>query len=273
MNPIGKQRKERWQEEAEFFDEWANVSAQSLRPIDPLTIRRYSSPRLRRRFNIECRFRVLGSLAGKQVLDVGCGDGINAVLLAKLGAHVTGIDISPKAVELAQRRAEVSGVAGQTRFLCSPLETVDLLPESFDVVWGDAVLHHLIAEMDGVLRKLVSWTKPRGVLLFAEPINLNHTLRRIRFMIPVKTEATPDERPLEAGEIRLLRSHIPDLHVEPFTLLSRLDRFVLENHNYERSAWPRRGISNLLAMIDYVALRIPGIGNLAGTAVMYGHPR
>src|SRR5437762_12468076 len=118
MDPITKKREERWQQEAEFFDEWADVAAHSLQPIDPLSLHRYGSSRLRRRFNIEYRFRVLGSLAGKKVLDVGCGDGINAVLLAKLGAEVTGIDISPKAIELAERRAEISGVAGQTRFLC-----------------------------------------------------------------------------------------------------------------------------------------------------------
>src|SRR5260221_3514439 len=273
MDPTSEKREERWEKEVKFFDEWADRSAQSVRPIDPLAVRRYSSPRLRRRFSKEYRFRVLGSLDGKQVLDVGCGDGMTAVLLAKLGARVTGIDISPRAVDLARRRAEVSGVSEQTRFLCSPLETADLAPQSFDVIWGDMILHHLIGELDGVLRKLRSWTKPQGLLLFAEPINFNQTLRRIRFLIPVKTEVTPDERPLEAAEIRLLAGHIPDLRLEPFTLLGRLDRFILDKMNYERSAWPRRTAVSLLATIDHFALRIPGLRSLAGTSVLYGHPR
>src|SRR5260221_463515 len=77
MDPTSEKREERWEKEVKFFDEWADRSAQSVRPIDPLAVRRYSSPRLRRRFSKEYRFRVLGSLDGKQVLDVGCGDGMN----------------------------------------------------------------------------------------------------------------------------------------------------------------------------------------------------
>jgi 2-polyprenyl-3-methyl-5-hydroxy-6-metoxy-1,4-benzoquinol methylase len=264
-------REERWRKEAQFFDEWAGRAAQDVRPIDPLTVARYRSPR--RRFNKEFRFRVLRSLEGKQVLDVGCGDGTNAVLLASLGANVTGIDVSPKAIELAARRAELSGVADRTRFLCSPLETADLAPRSFDLIWGDAILHHLLAELDQVLPKLAGWAKPGGILLFSEPVNFNRTLRRIRFLVPVTTEATPDERPLEPGEIRLLEKYIADLRVARFTMLGRLDRFVLANYNYERSAWPRRAISNILAVIDYAALRLPGLASLAGTAVLYGRPR
>src|ERR1700735_4748987 len=125
--PAGeKKREERWREEAQFFDEWADRAAGEVRAIDPLALKRYSSPHLRRRFNKEFRFRVLGSLRGKRVLDVGCGDGVNAVLLASLGAEVTGIDVSPKAIDLATQRAKLSGVASSTRFLCSPLENADL---------------------------------------------------------------------------------------------------------------------------------------------------
>jgi 2-polyprenyl-3-methyl-5-hydroxy-6-metoxy-1,4-benzoquinol methylase len=272
--PAGeKKREERWREEAQFFDEWADRAASEVRAIDPLALKRYSSPHLRRRFNKEFRFRVLGSLRGKRVLDVGCGDGVNAVLLASLGAEVTGIDVSPKAIDLATQRAKLSGVAASTRFLCSPLENADLAPRSFDIVWGDAILHHLLAELDQVLPKLASWVKPGGTLLFSEPVNFSSTLRRLRFMVPVKTEATPDERPLEPAEIETLEKYISDAQVERFALFSRLDRFVLPDHNYERSSPARRAVSSLLATIDYAILRIPGLGRLAGTAVIYGHPR
>lgn len=274
MNDAGdKPREERWREEARFFDEWALRAAGVARPIDPLVLARYGSPRLRRRFNKEFRFRVLGALAGKRVLDVGCGDGNNALLLASLGAQVTGIDVSPKAIELAAKRAEISGVSASTRFLCGPLETADFPEAFFDVIWGDAILHHLLAELDRVLPRLTAWAKPEGLMLFSEPVNFNPTLRRIRFMVPVKTEVTPDERPLEPPEVHLLSKYIADLQVEPFAMLGRLNRFVLANYNYERASWPRRTISNILAAIDYATLRTPGFRSLAGTAVLYGHPR
>ncbi|MFL5636362.1 MAG: class I SAM-dependent methyltransferase [Gemmatimonadaceae bacterium] len=264
-------RQERWHSEAEFFDEWAAKAAQDITPTDPLALRRYSPP-LRRKFHKEFCFRLIGSLKGKSVLDVGCGDGANAVLLARLGATVTGIDISPKAIELAWKRAEIDSVKDSVRFCCSPLETADFSPASFDIIWGDFILHHLLAELDSVAYKLTEWAKPGAILLFREPINFNNALRKLRFMLPVKHDATPDERPLEPADVEIVRRHIPDLRVKPFNLLGRLDRFVLPTQNYERSPWPRRAVSNSLATLDYFLLSLPGVNRLGGTAVMYGHP-
>jgi len=265
-------RQERWKSEAKFFDEWAAKAAQHITPTDPLAIRRYSTP-LRRKFNKEFRFLLMGSLRGKSLLDVGCGDGENAVMLAQLGALVTGIDISPKAIDLAWKRAEMNGVKDSVRFCCSPLESADFPQNSFDIIWGDAILHHLIAELDRVVHKLTEWAKPGALLLFGEPTNFNNALRKFRFMLPVKTDATPDERPLEPADLEIVRRHIPDLQVKPFRLFGRLDRFILPTDNYERSAWPRRAVSNFLATLDYFLLSLPGIKQLGGTAVMCGHPR
>jgi 2-polyprenyl-3-methyl-5-hydroxy-6-metoxy-1,4-benzoquinol methylase len=263
-------QQQRWDTEARFFDEWAARAGDTTKPVDPRTLARYGARSPRRRFNKEFRFRLLGDLRGRRVLDVGCGDGSNAVLLAKLGADVTGIDVSPKAIELAKRRAEINGVAERTTFVCQPLEQTIFGAASFDVIWGDAVLHHLIGELDAVVEALVKWTKPGGMLLFSEPVNFSPALRRLRFMIPVHTDATPDERPLEPAEIAVLRAHIPGMQVALFTMLGRLDRFVLRDYNYEGSAMPRRIVSSLLASADFVALRLPGLRKLAGTAVMWG---
>jgi 2-polyprenyl-3-methyl-5-hydroxy-6-metoxy-1,4-benzoquinol methylase len=267
----GNFRQERWKSEAEFFDAWAVKAAHHVTPTDPLAIRRYSH-RLRRKFNKEFRFLLMGSLRGKSLLDVGCGDGSNAVMLAQLGAFVTGVDISTKAIDLAWKRADINGVKDSVRFCCSPLETADFAQNSFDIIWGDAILHHLIAELDSVVRKLTQWAKPGALLLFGEPINFNNTLRKFRFMLPVKTDGTPDERPLEPAEIEIVRRYIPDLRVRPFNLFGRLDRFILPTASYERSSWPRRAVSNSLATLDYFLLSLPSIDQLGGTAVMYGHP-
>ena len=260
----------RWQREAAFFDQEAEAAMSRVRPVDPATIRRYGELR-RRRFSKEYRFRVLGQLKGKSVLDVGCGDGENAMNFAKLGAHVTGIDISPKAIELARKRAEVNGVSALTEFLCSPLETANLPAHSFDVVWGDAVLHHLIPDLDNVMQRLVSWAKPGAVVMFAEPMNLSPWLRKLRLMLPITTDATPDERPLERMEIEIIKRYLPDLHMRHFGLFDRFTRFVLEDYNYEGSSLPRRAVTNVFNWIDYVVLSLPGAKRLGGTSVMYGH--
>jgi 2-polyprenyl-3-methyl-5-hydroxy-6-metoxy-1,4-benzoquinol methylase len=262
----------RWQREAAFFDQEAEAAMSRVEPVNPATIKRYGELR-RRRFSKEYRFRVLGPLEGKSVLDVGCGDGENAMNFSKLGARVTGIDISPKAIELARKRADVNQVTSLTDFICSPLETADFSERSFDVIWGDAVLHHLIPDLDNVMQRLVVWAKPGAVVMFGEPLNLSPWLRKLRLKLPIKTDATPDERPLEAKEIEIIRQYLPDLYVRHFSLLDRLNRFVLKDYDYERSSLPRRAVTNVLTGIDYVILSLPGLKRLGGTSVMYGHVR
>jgi 2-polyprenyl-3-methyl-5-hydroxy-6-metoxy-1,4-benzoquinol methylase len=263
----------RWEKEADFFDAVAHRRLQEVQPIDPLALARYGATRPRRRFNLEYRFRLLGNLQGREILDAGCGDGTNSILLASLGARVSGVDISAASIDLATRKALTNGLEGSTRFICSPLETADLPSNSFDVVWGDAILHHVIPDLDSLLAHLVNWAKPGGLVLLAEPVNLSQSLRWLRLKLPIKTEATPDERPLEAKELLLIRKRLPGLQVRHFSLLSRLNRFILVNHNYERSPWPRRALSNALAMVDYGLLSLPGIRNLGATAVIFSYVR
>ena len=263
---------QRWKQEVEFFDREAQQAMDRLVPMDPRIIERYGKLR-RRRFNKEYRFRVLGPLAGKKVLDVGCGDGLNAMNLAKLGANVTGIDISPGAIEVAKRRAEINGVTDRTRFVCSPLETSDFQKGEFDIVWGDAILHHLIADLDSVMAKVASWAKPDGIIIFSEPISLSKSLRRFRMMLPIKTDATPDERPLERAELDIVARHMSNMQVRYFSIFTRLSRFVLVDSDYEGSTAPRRMIYNLLALADYAILSVPFFKPLAGSAVFSGRAR
>ena len=261
-------RQSRWSTEASFFDRVANEKSNQHLQLDPLTVRRYAMPSLRRRFHPEYRFRVLGSLSGKDVLDAGCGDGSNSVLLAKLGARVTGVDVSRASVELAKKRAAVNGLEASTRFTCSPLETANLPPNSFDVIWADCILHHVIPELEAVLRSFRAWAKPGATVILSEPINLNPALRKLRLAMPIRTHHTPGERPLESPEIRIIRQHFPTLRIRHFAMFGRLSRFILSRQNYERSALGRRIIANSIALVDYGLLSLPYIRNSAGIAVM-----
>lgn len=268
-----KTREDRWKEEAGFFDQAARRTDTAALAIDPMAFRRYTRPVLRRRFSKEYRFRMMGHLEGKRVLDVGCGDGLNAVLFARMGARVTGIDISPGALEVAQRRAEVNGVAGRVTFIGSPIERADFAPGSFDVIWGDGILHHVLDELPLVMDRLVRWAHAGSLVIFSEPVNLSGWLRRVRQWIPVKTEATPGERPMLPAELALVRRYLPDLKIRHYSLLGRFERFILLNFNYERSPFLRREIVNGLDAVDWAVLSLPLVQRLAGTCVMYGHPQ
>jgi len=177
-------RAERWRSEADFFDREADPAIRTLRQTDERTLRRYRDLR-RRRFSKEYRLRLLGDLRGKRVLDLGCGDGTNAVILAKQGAIVTGLDISPGAIAVAKERARLDGVSSTTTFVCAPLETVDFVAGSFDVIWCDAILHHLLHDLDTVLDKLRTWLRRGGRVICSEPVNRSPLLRRTRLMLPI----------------------------------------------------------------------------------------
>jgi 2-polyprenyl-3-methyl-5-hydroxy-6-metoxy-1,4-benzoquinol methylase len=268
MQP-GKSREQRWKEEAQFFDEQAAKEAAAIQPVNPLVLERYGKLQ-RRRFNKENRFRILGDLRGKKVLDVGCGDGLNVVTLAKLGAQVTGIDISPGAIDLARRRVDINGLTGSVRLLCSPIETADTQDGTFDIIWGDAVLHHLIEVLEPTMVQLRRCLKPGGMMIFSEPVNFNQTLRRLRFLFPAGGDFTPDERPLEPPEIEIVRRHIPDVRMRWYHLFDRVGQFIIPNHQYETASALQKALVNAVAFMDYGALSVPFLQSLGGVCVIWG---
>ncbi|HYI02467.1 class I SAM-dependent methyltransferase [Hyalangium sp.] len=259
----------RWSSEARFFDELAEKIAANLQPLDPLTVARYSKPE-HPWFNKEFRFQLLGDLRGKHVLDVGCGEGSNSMLMAKSGARVTGVDISPGSIDLCKQRARLEGVESQTQFLCSPLEAVSLPEETFDIIWGDGILHHLIPELDPVLHQLMRWARPGALFLFSEPVSLTPWLRKLRKGVPIHTDATPDERPLERAELAIILRHLPHLEMRWFHLLGRLSEFILRHQDYERSPLPRQLAVDLLGRLDRALLSVPRLQALGGMCVMHG---
>jgi 2-polyprenyl-3-methyl-5-hydroxy-6-metoxy-1,4-benzoquinol methylase len=259
----------RWSSEARFFDELAEKIAANLQPLDLRTVARYSEPE-HPWFNKEFRFQLLGDLRGKHVLDVGCGEGSNSMLMAKYGARVTGVDISPGSIGVCKQRARLEGVESQTQFLCSPLEAVSLPEETFDIIWGDGILHHLLPELDPVLQQLMRWARPGALFVFSEPVSLTPWLRKLRKGVPIHTHATPDERPLERAELSIILRHLPDLELRWFHLLGRLSEFILRHRDYERSPLPRQLAVDLLGRLDQVLLSVPRLQALGGMCVMYG---
>ena len=72
-----------------------------------------------------------GQLRGR-VLDVGCGSGENAIVVAQHGARVLGIDLSPRAIERASEKARAKGVT--VRFKVADALRLDRLDDVFDAV-------------------------------------------------------------------------------------------------------------------------------------------
>jgi SAM-dependent methyltransferase len=93
---------------------------------------------------------------GLRVLEIGCGMGTDGAQFAQAGALYTGIDLTEAAIELARKRFELSGLAGE--FRVADAEDLDFADDSFDRVYSHGVLHHTpniaraIAEIHRVLK-------------------------------------------------------------------------------------------------------------------------
>jgi 2-polyprenyl-6-hydroxyphenyl methylase/3-demethylubiquinone-9 3-methyltransferase len=109
-------------------------------------------------------------LLGKRVLDVGCGGGILAEAMAGRGAEVTGIDLSEKALKVAELHLLESGARVSYR-KATVEELAHEQPGSFDVVTCMEVLEH-IPDPGAHVRSCASLVKAGGHVFFAT-INRN----------------------------------------------------------------------------------------------------
>jgi 2-polyprenyl-6-hydroxyphenyl methylase/3-demethylubiquinone-9 3-methyltransferase len=110
-------------------------------------------------------------LRGLTVLDVGCGGGLLAEPLTRLGARVTGIDLVADALEVARRHAERQGLAIDYRL--ESVEAAAARGARFDVVVASEVIEH-VPDQQGFVHHLATLTAADGVICVS---TLNRTAR------------------------------------------------------------------------------------------------
>lgn len=121
----------------------------------------------------------LAGIAGKRVLDVGCGGGILADAMARKGADVLGIDLSVKALRVAQLHALE---ASTPRVEYREISTEDLAaeqPGSFDVVTCMEMLEH-VPDPASIVQACSTLVKPGGWVFFS---TLNRNPKSFLFAI------------------------------------------------------------------------------------------
>jgi SAM-dependent methyltransferase len=180
---------------------------------------RYRDPSASTPYPLEyCHF-LLGDVRGKTVLDLGCGSGDNAMLVAlRGGGRVYALDLSRDLIELAKRRMEVNGVSTDgIHFLQGSGHYIGLRDESVDVVIDISVLHHLdlalaSTEIYRILRK-------GGQGIFQEPVRDSGLICFIRDLIPYKhPDVSPFERPLTTKELTQFSERFSVYHNRSFDL-------------------------------------------------------
>jgi len=96
------------------------------------------------------------------MLDIGCGGGLLAEPMARLGATVTGIDVTEAAIMAATAHAKQGGL--DIDYLCSTAEDLASTGVTFDVIYASEVIEH-VADRGLFIKAIASMLDPKGVVI------------------------------------------------------------------------------------------------------------
>ncbi|NMC13440.1 MAG: class I SAM-dependent methyltransferase [Chloroflexi bacterium] len=197
--------------------------------------------------------QALGDYRGKRILEFGCGvDGL-AIYLGRRGAITDGFDISGNVIELARQRVKDYGLDGKVNLKKMSAESLEYPNDSFDIVVGNAILHHcdLSLALEGIWRVL----REGGSAYFLEPLDHNFLLKVYRRLTPGERSIT--EKPLSFADFHHFRQRFAEFEHEEMYLLTLacfLWRFVIPNEYLYRQAFYKflHLDSKLLRIIPYL---------------------
>ena len=121
--------------------------------------------------------KLLDSLKGLRILDIGCGGGILCEPLARLGANVLGADPAEKNIAAATLHAEQSGLSVDYRVTSA--EALADAGERFDIVLAMEVVEH-VADVNLFVKRCAEMVKPGGLMIAA---TLNRTAKSFALAI------------------------------------------------------------------------------------------
>jgi SAM-dependent methyltransferase len=191
------------------------------------------------------------------VLEYGCGPGSIAFLLSQTARSVVGIDISDVAIASARKTALERCPGRRLEFAVMDAERLAFDDNTFDLICGRAILHHL--DLERSFREIARTLKPGGAGVFYEPLGHNPAIRLYRHLTPAIR--TPDEHPLLMRDFRLARRYFERVQMRPFCLLS-----LLAVPFRARSWFPR--LVGWLDAADQALFRLPLMGRFAWTSVV-----
>jgi len=203
---------------------------------------------------------LLGDLSKARVLELGCGSGDQAVLLARRGAGVTAIDISKHAGRLTRARSEANNVADRVHFCQMNAETPALANGSFDLIAGFGALHHL--DLQAIAPEMQRLLKPGGRAIFCEPLGENPLLEWARSHLPYRNKArSPNEAPMTYKMIATVGAHFRRTQVREMYLLSMIGRAMGTETTW---AW-------LWRFDEWILHRLPTLRRFCRYAVIVYH--
>lgn len=169
-----------------------------------------------------------GALAGRQVVDVGCGGGILAESMARQGADVLGIDLAERSLKVAQLHAFEAGVASLAYREVAVEDLAIERPGGFDVVTCMEMLEH-VPEPASVVAACAALARPGGWVFFStihrQPKAFLHAILGAEYLLGLVPRGTheyarfirPSELAAWCRDHRLHIQHTRGLGYNPLT--------------------------------------------------------
>lgn len=193
--------------------------------------------------------KVLSNSENARVIEYGCGEGSYAFKIAKKKAkQVTGIDISPVALEIARQKAVQENIEGNIDFKIMNAENLEFASSSYDLICGSGILHHL--DLDLATDSIVRTLKTEGKAIFLEPLGHNFLINLYRNLTPnIRSE---DEHPLLSKDLKAISSKFKQSQISYFYLTSLAASLIAGKPGF-------KSLLSLCQFMDSILLQIPGI--------------
>ncbi|MDZ7363345.1 MAG: class I SAM-dependent methyltransferase [candidate division KSB1 bacterium] len=161
---------------------------------------------------------------GKKILEIGCGVGIDLIRFARGGARVTGVDLSPHSIQLAEKNFELRGLEADLRVMNG--EALEFAGNSFDLVYAHGVLQYT-ADAAKMVKEMHRVLKPGGEAI-AMVYNRISWLNALSLVMKVELEHedAPVLKKYSLGEFKKMLSSFSSIRLVPerFPVASRLQQ-------------------------------------------------
>jgi ubiquinone/menaquinone biosynthesis C-methylase UbiE len=188
---------------------------------------------------------------GARVLDYCCGNGEEAIMVAKAGAaSAVGIDLSEVSIENCRQLAAQAGVSDRVTYKAMDAEALEFPDNAFDLIIEYGVLHHL--DLDKAMSELSRVLTPKGAFIGTETLSHNILIKRYRQRTPELRTAWEAEHILGHPQFQLIAKYFDRVDLVFFHLATLAAVPFRKSPLFPYILAPLR-------LIDTLLLKIPGL--------------
>ncbi len=201
---------------------------------DSLDTKLYRSPAFDDVVDTQAAF--LNMEAGNRLLEMGSGPGKETLYFSQQGQRIVTFDLSYVQLASARKRVLEKNPDAVVFWVQANAEELPFAPDSFDAVYGKAILHHL--DLDIAANEVKRVLRPGGRATFAEPMAWHPLIWLGRRLTPQLR--TRDEHPLRWSELEKFNAQFRSAEMDYFYILSPLAlalRFFLDSEKLVVFLW------------------------------------